>query len=157
MKKFVSVIVFAVLTLFFLSFIFGMSLQSKEESGDTSSEVAEALKPIVDPDDKIPEKTFHRAVRKAAHFAEFCGLGFCLWGMFSSVGKLCGKRLVTLPFFLSLLSAVADEFIQYFSGRGSMVTDVVLDFCGAVFGIGICALAAVLAEKIKKAKKIKKT
>ncbi|MBR6772787.1 MAG: VanZ family protein [Clostridia bacterium] len=139
MKKYLPVIFFAVLTVLILSFIFGMSLQSREESGNASSGIVAFLKPIFDPNNRIPQDKFHHAVRKLAHFTEFCALGICVLGLTRSVGKLKGERYFVLPVFCVLLSAVADEFIQYFSGRGSMVTDVVLDFCGGLSGIAIAA------------------
>ena len=150
MKKYIPLIAFALLTVCVLSFIFGMSLQSKEESGNTSSGLVAKLKPILDPNNKIPQETFHRFVRKGAHFTEFCALGVCLWGLFANIGRLAGARFITLPIFVSLLSAVTDEFIQYFSGRGSMVTDVVLDFCGALFGIGLAAGAEAVIKRVKR-------
>ena len=139
MKKYLNLVIFAVLTVAILSFIFGMSLQSREESGNTSSGIVAAIKPILDPNNRIPEETFHHAVRKTAHFTEFAALGICLLGLTRSIGKLKGERYFVLPVFCVLLSAVTDEFIQYFSGRGSMVTDVVLDFCGGLSGIAVAA------------------
>ena len=148
MKKYLPIVLFAVLSVMILAFIFGMSLQSREASGNTSSGIVAAIKPIIDPNNRIPEDTFHYAVRKLAHFTEFCSLGICLWGFFASLGKLVGGRFVTFPMFAALLSAVTDEFIQYFSDRGSMVTDVVLDFIGSLFGIGIAVLAHWLYKKL---------
>ena len=41
---------------------------------------------------------------------------------------------------LGLLAAFLDETLQIFSGRGSMVADVWLDFAGVVFGVAVITL-----------------
>jgi hypothetical protein len=50
--------------------------------------------------------------------------------------------------FASLLCGVLDEFLQSFTGRGTSVRDVMLDFGGALIGI-VCA-PAVTFENNKK-------
>ena len=153
MKKYIPFIVFLLLTAAILSFIFGMSLKSRDDSAEMSGGIVAMLKPIFDPNNKIPEESFHHAVRKLAHFTEFAALGASLWGLFWSAGRLWGGRFVSLPILLVLVCAVGDEFIQYFTGRGSMVTDVVLDFCGGTFGLGVFALALLAFEKVRRGKK----
>lgn len=81
-------------------------------------------------------------VRKAAHITEFAvqtvfvslfirSLGYNLWEK-ASAALLCG-----------LLTACADETLQLFSdGRGSLVTDVLIDFIGVI--LGLCAAFALL-------------
>ena len=69
-------------------------------------------------------------VRKAAHFTEFALLGALLT---ARQRGLPGAR--TLPPLAALLAALADETIQYFTGRTSSVFDVWLDFAGAAVGI----------------------
>ena len=55
-----------------------------------------------------------------------------------------------MPLLISLLVAMTDEVIQIFSPlRGPGVKDVLLDFCGAAFGVA-CMVALLLA--IRKAK-----
>ena len=51
--------------------------------------------------------------------------------------------------FAGLAVAVTDETIQIFSGRGSQVLDVVLDFSGALTGILLVSLLIPLIEKRK--------
>lgn len=76
-------------------------------------------------------------VRKAAHFTEFAA-----WGAvaFLNLRRFSAYRLQAFfnTLFAGLFVAVVDEFIQLFSGRGSLVSDVVLDFCGCLFGALVC-------------------
>ncbi len=79
-------------------------------------------------------------VRKTAHFSEYAALGF-------SVSCTLGRRkLLTLPSAAALLIcslyAVSDEIHQYFvPGRACMISDILLDSCGALFGIVLSAIA----------------
>ena len=78
-------------------------------------------------------------VRKAAHFCEFGLLGTELTLLFRLKSGLSFQNLCNCAF-VALLTAVTDETIQIFSGRGSQLTDVLLDFAGALTGIALCAL-----------------
>lgn len=79
-------------------------------------------------------------VRNTAHFSEYAALGF-------SVSCTFGRRkLLTLPSAAALLIcslyAVSDEIHQYFvPGRACMISDMLLDSCGALFGIVLSAIA----------------
>lgn len=126
---------FAVLSVFAMCFIFAQSCLSGEESGDLSLGIAAWLRPILDPNGILSLDTFHHYLRKAAHFTEFAVFGSFVCGFSVNLGRLRQRKYVTLPLFLVLAVAVCDEFLQYFTGRGSMVTDVVIDFSGAVFGL----------------------
>lgn len=76
-------------------------------------------------------------LRKAAHFTVYFILGCSLTG--------CFRRQKRVPYVLAVLltgAALAglDEFHQMFvDGRGSLLTDVLLDTCGVAAG---CLLAA---------------
>ena len=74
-------------------------------------------------------------VRKLGHFGEYTLLGF--WLMLTL--RVYTKRIfafIAWPLLLGLLTAVLDEFYQSFvPGRGSQVTDIVIDFTGVVFGL----------------------
>ena len=90
----------------------------------------------------------HYFVRKSAHFCEFGLLGCELMLLF---GLRSGMSLQSMSnaAFAALLAAVTDETIQIFSGRGSQVQDVVLDFCGAVTGILFTSLVILRIGKRK--------
>ena len=142
--------IFALLSALTIAFIWGNSLPSIPESAAQSTAVAEKVQPIVDPQQKIEPPIFHDYLRKAAHVAEFALLGLFVCGFTICLGLEQKKRLISLPMLIVLAVAVGDEFIQYFAKRGSAVTDVVLDFSGALFGLLISATVYRIIVKIKK-------
>ena len=124
-----------------LCFIWGNSLLGKEESASLSGGITAWLNSI-----GIPV-TDH-FVRKTAHFCEFGLLGCELMLLFWLRSGLHIQNCCNAAF-ASLLAAVTDETIQLFSGRGSQVQDVVLDFGGALVGI---LLTSVVTKQIEKRK-----
>ena len=116
-----------------LCFIWGNSLLPREESAEISGGLASWLMSLGIPieDDGL--------LRKLAHFAEFGLLGTEL----TLLLRLRGMKGAQNIFFAALaafLVAAADETIQIFSGRGALVSDVLLDFIGGVTGILLCNL-----------------
>ncbi len=140
-------ILFGILSLLAVCFIFSQSLLSGEVSGGLSARVMAFLRPLLDPDGVIPEDMFHLIIRKAAHFTEFAILGVCVGGFTVNLGLLRLRRYVALPMLLTLCVAVCDEFLQYFTGRGSMVTDVVLDYAGSLSALGLMGLARLMGSR----------
>ena len=120
-----------------LGFIYGNSLQNGEESMQTSGAVVEVVKPIVDPEDHIEDDLFSTIVRKLAHFTEFFWLGMALCGVWigAQAWSTLSRLRVSELLFFALLCAVADEFLQSFTGRTSSVRDVLIDFGGALCGL----------------------
>ena len=143
-----------VLVLFILQlvFIWGNSLLSREDSGGMSFGITAFLQRLFDPDGRLDPEVFHHYIRKAAHFTEFGLLGalaFLLRRFREDTAEQVREISFFAPFCV-LLAAVVDEYIQFFADRGSMVPDVVLDFCGGVFGIACTALiVAVLRDKTR--------
>lgn len=108
-------------------FIWGNSLLGKEDSASLSLGFTAWLRGIGLP-------VSDHFVRKAAHFCEFGLMGVETAALFwLRSGVSCQTSANSA--FACLLTAVADETIQIFSGRGSQVQDVVLDFSGALTGI----------------------
>ena len=142
-----AIVLLSILTGLMIAFIWGNSCLSREASGAQSGRLTAFLMGILDPNGCIPVEKFHHFVRKMAHFTEFALLGGLIGSQFWHIGRLTGQQLRSLPVLLVLLVAVTDEYIQYFTGRGSAVTDVVLDFSGALFGLGLVALVSVLRKK----------
>lgn len=116
--------------------IFLSSMKSVEESVEISEGVMAFIKRIIDPNNRIDTELFHHIVRKAAHFTEF----FTLAMLYTILRKKSDEYLpvqntfMAVPF-MTLLTAVLDEFIQSFTGRGTSVRDVMLDFSGSLCGI----------------------
>jgi VanZ family protein len=131
-------------------FIWGNSCLSRETSGAQSGRITALLLRILDPKGKLDADTFHHFVRKTAHFAEFALLGAWIGGLFQRIRLQSKKTFYTLPVLCVLLVAVLDEYIQFFTGRGSAVTDVMLDFAGGLTGLAIVVIFLLLRRKIKK-------
>ncbi len=127
--------------------IFCFSAEPPEESGNRSDGVTDVVVDVVYPDieERPPEEqqsifdTWRPLVRKLAHFSEFALLG-CLsaWLVCHIARRLPALRrlwrwIITALF--CLLYAISDEVHQMFTGRGPAVTDVLIDFAGAVTGI----------------------
>ena len=143
-----------------LVFIFSNSLKTKDDSSEQSSEIAGAIKPIVDPDNKVPKDIFEHYVRKCAHFSEFALLGFELILLLYA---LCQRKLKSIPpsGYVSVvlafsLCALLDETIQLFSERGSSVTDVWIDIAGGISGCAVSLLLLYLYCIFKMRRKEKK-
>lgn len=124
-----------------LCFIWSNSMVGKEGSASLSRTVTAWLNSI-----SIP--VTEHFVRKSAHFCEFGLLGCELMLLFWLRSGVRFQNLCNAAF-AALLAAVTDETIQIFSGRGSQVQDVVLDFSGALTGILLVSLIAQLIEKRK--------
>ena len=122
-----------------LCVIWGNSLVGREHSAAISGGLTAWLRSIGLP-------VSDHFVRKTAHFCEFTLLGAELALLLRLRGGR-GFQCCCNSAFAGLLVAVTDETLQVFSGRGSRVTDVVLDFAGTVLGILLCTLLARRAEK----------
>lgn len=152
-----------------MALIFFFSSESGDESGDRSAGVTDMILEIICPDyDRLPQAEqqamltrMHHLVRKTAHFLEYALLGFlitCLLVYLSRfpVPKIQVWHTWVLPAGFCLLYAASDEIHQIFSGRGPRVTDVLIDFAGAVFGIACLHLCVWLIGRICEAIKHRK-
>ena len=127
---------FAVLVLLILCFIWGQSMMPRAVSARESSFLMRLLKPLLDPNDRVDGETFHHYLRKTAHFTEFAALGFCMSGFYWNLPWKKPALRLPASFGSCVLAACIDETIQVFNpGRGPGVKDVLLDSCGAAFGI----------------------
>ena len=120
-----------------LCFIWSNSMVSREGSASLSRRITAWLNGI-----GIP--VTEHFVRKSAHFCEFGLLGCELMLLFWLRSGVRFQNLCNAAF-AALLAAVTDETIQIFSGRGSQVQDVVLDFSGALTGILLVSLIMIIA------------
>ena len=142
-----GIIILIVLLLGVTCFIWGMSLPSIPESRAESSKVIEFLKPLLEPivgEGNVTEKI----VRKTAHFIEFFAFGTIVTA-FAAMLKRIRLLHVVLCHFVSMAVAVIDETIQHYTGRGSQITDVWLDFFGAAAGIAVVLVVYFIGMLIK--------
>lgn len=138
--KFTRISLTALLTLLWLAFIYGNSLQTGVESGEASGWVHRVV-------NYIPEllgwgsPISEHFIRKAAHFTEFAILGFLICSDILCIFTLSLDRplyITASPFLVSVplcgVFAALDEYLQSFvDGRGPSVTDVFIDTSGALF------------------------
>lgn len=122
------------LTIITICFIFYNSTRNGTESTNTSNFFTIILNKIMLSLNTNFNISSH-FVRKFAHFIEFFLLGCFITLTFESFTNKAIKNLGNI-LFLALLTPVCDEAIQIFSeGRSSQVTDILLDFSGALTGI----------------------
>lgn len=120
-----------------ISFVFSNSMQIAEESSGTSQHVLQIIQDAVTAlgAPGLAEEITEHFVRKLAHICEYMLVGFWL--------MLCLRvytkhffRHITWPMFGALFIALIDETIQLFSeGRSASVSDIWIDFFGAMLGL----------------------
>ena len=85
-------------------------------------------------DKPVPLPEMNHYIRKTAHFTEYFVQALLLCNAFYT-DRTDRKNSRGCILFLSLLTAVLDEYIQLFSpGRSGQVTDILLDFSGGFSG-----------------------
>ena len=83
-------------------------------------------------------------IRKLAHFSEFMVLGILFY---VNINK-DGKKHIVIALALSCIYAISDEIHQLcVPGRYCAITDMIIDTCGAAFGI---FLTSFINERWKK-------
>lgn len=134
----------ALLIVLTLLFIWGNSMQSGDVSGSMSGGVKAWLESALG----FPVNEF--LLRKAAHFSEYALLGAECAFLLRALCAAHGSRLLLLPC-AGFFAAAIDETIQIFSGRGSSLLDVWLDFSGFLTGFfAIYILFCLLSRGNKK-------
>lgn len=139
--------------IFVLCFIWGQSVLPGDQSSGESMFVLEKL---IHPLERV---LFGRTVstewqvRKAAHVFEYTMLALGLGGYLylRESPRIPGKERFRRAFFRSLscglAAALADETVQLFSGRGSMVSDIWIDGAGVLAGTLLSLLVIRLRQK----------
>ena len=144
-------VILVLLVVLATAFIFSNSLKNGEESVADSDAIIALIEPLI-------EKIFgeehqidlNYIVRKSAHLAEFFLLGALTSCLILDLKRRHGKHLRGYEFFYVLAVAVADEYIQSFTGRTSMVADILIDFLGAILGFGTVFLIFAWRRRKKK-------
>lgn len=132
--------------------------QSKQKENGTSDKQAKLTQPKISIKSKIKQvfeipnnkqQRLNLIVRKNAHAFEYCVLAI-LVSIVLSIFNLKGKNSIIYIMFICLFYAVTDEFHQAFvPGRSSLVSDVLIDFCGSLIGMLLYMLFRNLFYKIK--------
>ena len=138
---------FGVLTILSMAFIFYNSMQDAVASDERSLAIVAQVKPILDAGGRLTQKAFNDMVRAMAHLTEFAMLGVSLGGMIGSMRQWAKERLVRCVVPVVLFLAIADEILQYFTGRYSDVKDVALDVLGGIIGVMIVKMGIYIIRK----------
>lgn len=137
--------------LLWMAVIFGFSAQSGPTSGQLSEKVAAEAVKIVTGEDyyQLPsaqQNWVQFLIRKGAHFSEYALLGILVAGCICAQGW--PNKVYALGALFTLLYAAGDEWHQSFTpGRGPALRDVMIDFSGALVGLGLFLLAVYLARR----------
>lgn len=145
-----------VLTIGIMALIFFFSSRNAELSSAASTgitkKIAEIITVVVNTEKTESfMDTLHFAVRKTAHFSLYFLLAV---SSSDTAGRLFEKKgakvaMYSLPF--CLFYAVTDEIHQIFvPGRTAKVSDVMIDFCGALTGYALFYCISVLRKRRKK-------
>ena len=140
------------LSLLVLCAIFIFGAQSGEASGALSRKIVEFLRRVL-PFLGNDVETIHFVVRKLAHFSIFFLLSVFL--LAASKHTFRNYRKASLWVLVTILAlAAANEIEQNFAeGRGPAVTDVLIDFSGALLGAIALKVLWTIAEKAKRKKR----
>lgn len=132
--------------------IMGIIFFFSSQTGDESTAVSDEVVSVTAGGDMVGTELITVIVRKSAHFLEYAALGAMVCFGLRGIGdeKKQGRRIVFSGLFGGLY-AVTDELHQYFvPGRACMVTDVLLDMCGAFFGAAVMFLLYKLIGRLVK-------
>lgn len=143
--------IFLSLSIATVLFIFINSMQPAEVSQEMSGGFLDMLYPFISKVFPfISENFLSFVIRKCAHLTEFAVLSVFVMLTLFEMGK-APHRAAIYSMFAALLTACVDEQIQFFvPGRSCEVRDVLVDFAGAVIGIGVVLLIKLLISKNKK-------
>lgn len=122
------------------------------QTGDESTVLSDGVVSAAAGEENVGSELLTVIVRKSAHFLEYSALGAALYFGLSGVGKdkARGRRFI-ISAVSGGLYAVSDEVHQYFvPGRACMVTDVLIDTCGAAFGAAFMLLIFRLIDRLGK-------
>ena len=167
--------IIVILCIFWMGFIFYMSGTNGEISHEESTKIVDLIKDsqvklqdnaenkTINGNSNIDENITHAQqvednkldfiIRKNAHGFMYMVLAFLVSSAFFTFNKR-GKDTIVYILFICLFYAVTDEFHQSFvPGRGSLVSDVLVDFAGALIGLAFFYLAYYRIYKIYTSKK----
>lgn len=138
-------IILPMLCVLVLVFIFSQSLQTGEQSAQTSSKVVDTVQEVaqvIAPESKIATATgeaydkLHADIRTLAHFAEFVLLGAVACGCCLVYTQK--KRYWLLGILGLVLVPIIDETLQSFTAnRAAEIIDILVDFGGGIVGFAL--------------------
>lgn len=152
------ILIFLIITNCIVIFKFSseQSEQSDKSSGrivDTIVENHPKMKKLNQKEKEIKKQEIVFPVRKMAHFSVYTCLGILLY-LFMKTFEISNRKKVLISIVLAFLYACSDEIHQLFvGGRSGEFRDVLIDSCGAGFGIFVVWIICEIYKKIKKQNK----
>ena len=130
-----------------IALIWGNSLVPGEGSSSLSTAVVELVRSALDAVALPSSWVTNFLVRKTAHFTEYAILGVLTSQALDPDGSSFRARGLLIAAVLVLVPSL-DETIQLsVAGRSGQVTDVLLDCCGAAFGVALRCLVLRAAHR----------
>jgi len=124
-------------------FIWTNSLLPSNLSSSQSGLIVNIIYPIFK--NVLDVNTFTTIIRKLAHFTQFMLLAIVSCYYFKSINM---KKTYSVTLTYGLLVAIIDETIQLFiPGRAGLITDVLIDLLGVLFGLFIVYIISVIKLK----------
>lgn len=148
MKKIILRTILLILIILTCLIIFEFSSQNANDSKEVSGKITEKIVSIFY-NVKLDKNRVESIVRKIAHYFIYTLLGI---EIMSFVSTFTIKEFDRISFALiaGMIYAMIDEIHQAFvSGRGALITDVMLDTLGVITGIFISLLIIKLYKIIK--------
>ncbi len=147
--------ILAILVLAIFAVIFAFSnqnaIQSTSISRKITEKVTENIKQIQELEKEEREEALLKVevfIRKLAHFSIYLLVGFVVM-LLMEIYNMKLRNKILCSFGLGFLYATLDEIHQLFvPGRSGRITDVFIDSCGVVVGIGIALLILFLWHKL---------
>lgn len=135
-----------VLCILTVLFIWGNSIQSREQSQERSNTLLEIIANCAEKLGIYIDRTDDHWLRKLAHAGEFGLLGMEL-SLYMLLGGSFGRQEAANCLFAGLLTAVLDESIQILSRRGSQVQDVLIDFSGVILAVAMVGILSAAGQR----------
>lgn len=140
--------------------IFKFSSEQSEQSDKSSGRIVDTIvenhpkmKKLSQKEKEIKKQEIVFPVRKMAHFSVYTCLGILLF-LFMNTYEINNRKKVLTSIGLAFIYACSDEIHQLFvGGRSGEFRDVLIDSCGAVFGIFVVWNICEIYKKIKKQNK----
>jgi len=143
------------LVLLWMAVIFWASAQGATASSSLSGSLIEKIAAIVNPnfnqmnpmEQAAIVEQFQYIVRKTAHLSEYAVLGLLI-SLALDAYSIARSKKFCMTLGISVLYAISDEIHQYFvPGRSAQFSDVAIDFCGAMLGVGLFCVVIVLRQR----------
>ena len=155
-RKLIVRYIFWALTLGVMIFIFIMSGQPRQVSGETSKTVIKSIlnifmddfKGLSDREKDVIIQSYQFIVRKLAHFSVYAALGVFSYSAISTY-SFEKKKKIFLSLGFCFFYSLTDELHQLFSdGRAARLYDVAIDSIGALSGILFVVIVIFIYKKI---------